>query len=78
MAYEIMRVGAESVAPFFKEHVREALKAFYAFSVIWHEQSYDIVAREDDRILGAATIRVAASWADITWNLRCSICRRCR
>jgi ribosomal protein S18 acetylase RimI-like enzyme len=58
---EVARVQGENVAPFFKTHEREALKTFYNFSVIWHEQSYEFAAVEDGVTLGAATLRVAAS-----------------
>ena len=61
MAFDVVRVGPEAVAPFYLAHRREALKTFYAFSVVWHEQSYDFVALDGERILGAATLRVAAS-----------------
>ncbi len=65
MAFDVVRVGPDAVAPFYRSHEREALKTFYAFSVIWHEQSYDFVALDGETILGAATIRVAASLAHV-------------
>ena len=65
MAFDVVRVGSDAVAPFYRSHEREALKTFYAFSVIWHEQSYDFVALDGETILGAATIRVAASLAHV-------------
>ncbi|MHB8146887.1 MAG: GNAT family N-acetyltransferase [Vulcanimicrobiaceae bacterium] len=65
MAFEIVRVDAQAVAPFYRENEREALKTLYAFSVVWYEQAYDFVALDGDRTLGAATIRVAASLAHV-------------
>jgi len=65
LAFDVVRVGADAVAPFYRSHEREALKTFYAFSVVWHEQSYDFVALDGETILGAATIRVAASLAHV-------------
>jgi GNAT superfamily N-acetyltransferase len=50
---------------FAKRHEREALKAFYGFSVIWHEQSHDVVAMDGDAIVGAARVRIAASLAHV-------------
>ena len=65
MAIEIVRVRPEEVAAFYRAAEREALKTLYGFSVIWHEQRHDFAAREGDRIVGAATIRIAASLAHV-------------
>ncbi len=65
MALEIARVQPESVARFYAAAEREALKTFYDFSVIWHEQTCDFAALEGDRTLGATTIRIAASLAHV-------------
>ena len=51
----------EAIADFYRQTEREALRAFYNFSVIWHEQTQDFAALEGDRTVGAATIRIAAS-----------------
>ena len=61
MNVEIIRVRPETLAPFYQTHEREALKAFYQFSVIWHEQSYGFAVMDGEKIAGAATLRVAAS-----------------
>jgi GNAT superfamily N-acetyltransferase len=61
LAIEIVRVQAETVDAFYRRAEREALKTFYGFSVIWHEQRHDFEARDGDRVVGAATIRIAAS-----------------
>lgn len=51
----------DAVAAFYRSAEREALKTFYGFSVIWHEQTHDFAAQDGDRVIGAATIRIAAS-----------------
>jgi GNAT superfamily N-acetyltransferase len=65
LAIEIVRVQPEAVAAFYREGEREALKAFYGFSVIWHEQRHDFAAVDGDRTIAAATIRIAASLAHV-------------
>ena len=61
MSLEYVRTGIETIEPFYKTNEREALKSFYEFSVIWHEQSYGFAAMDGERIVAAATLRVAAS-----------------
>jgi len=62
---EIVRVRPAAVDAFFRAHEREALKTFYNFSVIWHEQSHDIAAKNGDDVVGALRLRIAASLAHI-------------
>jgi GNAT superfamily N-acetyltransferase len=62
---EIVRVQPEAVMEFVRGTEREALKAFYDFSVIWHEQRHDFAAMSDGAVVGAAEIRVAASLAHV-------------
>jgi GNAT superfamily N-acetyltransferase len=62
---EIGRAAPGAADAFFKTTQREALKTFYDFSVVWHEQSYDFTATDRGAIAGAATIRVAASLAHV-------------
>lgn len=61
MPIEILRVRPDAVDAFYRGAEREALKTFYGFSVIWHEERHDFEARDGDRVVGAATIRIAAS-----------------
>jgi GNAT superfamily N-acetyltransferase len=61
LSHEIVRPRLDALADFYKRHEREALRAFYEFPVIWHEQSYGFAVVEGDTILAAATLRVAAS-----------------
>ena len=65
MPVEIVRVQPAAVDAFFRAHEREALKTFYNFSVIWHEQSHDIAAKNGDDVVGALRLRIAASLAHI-------------
>lgn len=65
MSLEFVRVGADAIAPFYREHEREALKSFYDFAVVWHEQMHDFAAIEAGVTLGAVTIRIAASLAHV-------------
>lgn len=65
MSLEIVRVAPDRADAFAKRHEREGLKTFYAFSVIWHEQSHDILAVDGEEILGAARVRIAASLAHV-------------
>jgi GNAT superfamily N-acetyltransferase len=62
---EIVRVQPEAVMEFVRRTEREALKTFYDFSVIWHEQLHDFAAMENQDVVGVAQIRVAASLAHV-------------
>ncbi|HTU69504.1 MAG TPA: GNAT family N-acetyltransferase [Candidatus Baltobacteraceae bacterium] len=61
MSLEVVRLQPPALESFFREHEREALRAFYEFPVVWHEQSYGFAALEDERMLGAGVVRIAAS-----------------
>ncbi len=65
MSLEIVRAQPERADTFAKGREREALKAFYGFSVIWHEQSHDVLAIDGEQIVGAARVRIAASLAHV-------------
>lgn len=65
MPYEIVRVQPEAVRDFVARTEREALRALYDFTVIWHEQRHDFAAMDGERIAGAAQIRIAASLAHV-------------
>jgi ribosomal protein S18 acetylase RimI-like enzyme len=62
---EIARVLPADVAAFFKTGEREALKTLYDFNVVWHEQTHAIAAKDRERVVGAARVRIAASLAHI-------------
>lgn len=65
MPVEIVRVNPEAVMEFVRRTEREALKTFYDFSVIWHEQSHDFAAMDGESVVGVAQIRIAASLANV-------------
>jgi len=65
LAIEIARVQPERIAEFMRTSQREALKTFYDFSVIWHEQVHQFAALEHEKVIGAAEIRIAASLAHV-------------
>lgn len=65
MPVEILRVQPPAVEAFYRETEREALKTFYGFSVIWHDQCFDFAAVDGDATVGAAQIRIAASLAHV-------------
>ena len=63
MPVEIVRVQPDAVEAFVRRTEREALKTFYDFSVIWHEQSHDFAAMDGEEVVGVTQIRIAASLA---------------
>lgn len=65
MPVEIVRADADAVAAFYRATERDALRALYAFSVVWHEQVHDFAALEGEATIGAVTIRIAASVATV-------------
>jgi GNAT superfamily N-acetyltransferase len=62
---EIVRVQPDAVMDFVRRTEREALRTFYDFSVIWHEQTHDFAAMDGGEVVGVAQIQVAASLADV-------------
>jgi GNAT superfamily N-acetyltransferase len=62
---EIVRLLAEPAMAFVREHEREALKTFYDFSVVWHEQTHWFAAEDGGETVGVAQIRIAASLAHV-------------
>lgn len=75
MSIEIVRAQPERIAEFMRSNQREALKAFYDFSVIWFEQRQHFAALEGETIVGAAEIRIAASLAHVE-SIIVSVSRR--
>ena len=58
---EIVRVADERAEAFYRQHARAALKTAWAFTVVWHEQIVDVLAIDDERTVGTARLRIAAS-----------------
>ncbi|MDP9017589.1 MAG: GNAT family N-acetyltransferase, partial [Candidatus Eremiobacteraeota bacterium] len=65
MPVDIIRIHDESVTEYFREVEREARSTFWNFSVVWHEQTHDVAAKDGEAIVGAARVRIAASLAHI-------------
>jgi GNAT superfamily N-acetyltransferase len=65
LAIEIVHVQPEAVAQCYRDWEREALRTLYGFSVIWHEQEHALAAQDGALTCGAATIRIAASLAQV-------------
>ena len=61
MPVEIVRLQPQALEEFYRAHEREALRAFYEFPVIWHEQCYGFAAKEGETTVAGGTMRVAAS-----------------
>jgi len=61
LSYEFVRLQPDALEGFYARHGREALRTFYEFPVIWHEQCYGFAAVDGATTLAAATLRVAAS-----------------
>lgn len=65
MRVEVARADADTVAAFYRATEREALRTLFDFSVVWHEQLHDFAALEGEALIGAVTIRIAASVATV-------------
>lgn len=65
MPVEIVHVQPQAVMEFVRRTEREALKTFYDFSVVWHEQEHNFAAMDGDEVIGAAQVRIAASLAHV-------------
>jgi ribosomal protein S18 acetylase RimI-like enzyme len=48
---------------FWRAVEREALRTFWGFTVVWHEQVHEFVALDGERIVGALRVHIAASLA---------------
>jgi GNAT superfamily N-acetyltransferase len=62
---EFVRLQPSAAEGFYKNHAREALRAFYEFPVIWHEQRYGFAAMDGETMLAAGVLKVAASLGEI-------------
>jgi GNAT superfamily N-acetyltransferase len=61
MTFEIESARAGETDAFWNAHDRDWRSELWDFRVVWHEQSHDLVAREDGRIIAAMRLRIAAS-----------------
>jgi GNAT superfamily N-acetyltransferase len=65
LSLEVVRLQPQALDEFFRKHEREALRSFYEFPVIWHEQHYGFAAREGEQTVAAGTLRVSASLGNV-------------
>jgi ribosomal protein S18 acetylase RimI-like enzyme len=65
LGIEIEAAAPERTRAFWRAGEREALSAFYGFTVVWHEQSHEFAATCRGRVIGALRLRVAASLAHV-------------
>jgi GNAT superfamily N-acetyltransferase len=65
MSLEIEVAKPGDADAFWKVHDRAWRSELWAFKVVWHEQSSDVVARVDGAIAGALRTRIAASLAHV-------------
>jgi GNAT superfamily N-acetyltransferase len=61
MSLEIETARPGEADAFWRTHDRDWRSELWNFRVVWHEQTHDVVAREDGRIIGALRLRIAAS-----------------
>jgi GNAT superfamily N-acetyltransferase len=61
MSLEIERARPGETDAFWTAHDRDWRTELWDFRVVWHEQTHDLVAREDGAIAGALRLRIAAS-----------------
>jgi ribosomal protein S18 acetylase RimI-like enzyme len=62
---EIETVQPERTLAFRRRHEREALSTAWGFPIVWHEQQHEFAATAEDEVLGALSLRVAASLAHV-------------
>jgi GNAT superfamily N-acetyltransferase len=62
---EIVRVQTHALVDFFRDHEREALRAFYEFPVVSHEQAYGFAAVDGEETVAAGSLYVAASLGQV-------------
>jgi GNAT superfamily N-acetyltransferase len=65
MSLEIEVAKPGDADAFWKSYDRAWRSELWAFKVVWHEQSCDVVARVDGAIAGALHARIAASLAHV-------------
>jgi GNAT superfamily N-acetyltransferase len=65
MSLEIESARPGETDAFWHEHDRDWRSELWSFRVVWHEQRHELVAREDDLVLGALRLRIAASLAHV-------------
>ena len=65
MPIEIAHVRSGDLDAIYRATEREALRSFYDFTVIWHEERHEFAATDGETTVGGTTIRIAASLAHV-------------
>lgn len=65
MPLEIETAKPGAADPFWKAHERDWRSELWEFRVVWHEQTHDILVRDDAVIAGGLRLRIAASLGTI-------------
>ena len=66
MTFEIESAKPGDTDGFWKAHDRDARSELWNFRVIWHEQTHDLIARDDaGEMIAALRLRIAASLAHV-------------
>ena len=76
MSFEIERAKPGQADGFWERYDRDWRTELWHFRVVWHEQVHDIVARDDDRIVAALRLRIAASLGGVEALYVLPECRR--
>ncbi len=63
--FEVETAKPDEAADFWRANDRDWRSELWNFRVVWHEQSHDIVAKDQDRIFAGLHVRIAASLAHI-------------
>jgi GNAT superfamily N-acetyltransferase len=61
MSLEIESAKPGETDSFWKAHDRDWRSELWEFRVVWHEQTHDVIARENGEVVGALRLRIAAS-----------------
>jgi GNAT superfamily N-acetyltransferase len=64
-ALEIVTAKPGEADSFWRASDRDWRSELWNFRVVWHEQTHDFLARDDDRIVAALRVRIAASLAHV-------------
>lgn len=65
MSLEITVAKPGDTTAFWKTHDRAWRGEVWAFKVIWHEQTHEVIATVEGAIVGALSLRIAASLAHV-------------
>jgi GNAT superfamily N-acetyltransferase len=61
MSLEIESAKPGETDAFWRAHDRDRRSELWSFRVVWHEQTHDLIARDDGTTIGALRLRIAAS-----------------